>query len=843
MKFFRSRRGAISLGASLLLVLFLFRPGVGRLKSRIANSIGQAIQRQVEIGSVHLHLLPSPGFDLDEFVVHDDPSFGAEPMLRAQEVTASLRLAALLRARLEVSRLSLTEPSLNLVRNDQGHWNIESILEHTAQTSVGPTGRGASLVRPQFPYIEADHGRINFKLGSEKKSFALSDADYSFWQDSDSAWGMRLKAAPIRTDFNLTDTGTLRASGTWQRAGHLRETPLQFAVQWEEAQLGQLTKLVSGADRGWRGTVRTTLNLSGEPSDLLIAGDLSVEDFRRYDLAGGEPLRLATHCDGHYSSVSREFHDILCMTPIGDGRVTVRGDVHHFRPTPSFVVNVNAESVPLSAVLRAAHRAKRDLPPDLQAEGLLTFGAKFRKGEESNQHLVVEGSGSTKEFKLESASTKSSLVLGQVPIAFTSQSGPEANVAGKARAVHKVDGVTAAGFPRAVVGPFRLNPTGVMIRGILTSKGYAFASEGDADIKRLLLAARAVGIPASSPVADGIAKLDLTVAGEWTGFAAPQAMGTAQLRATRIQLRGLNGPVEINSATIRLQPDRVDVEAITASLADSHWKGSFSLPRGCSRWSQCRISFDLQADEIIPERLRLFGDPTKPSPWYRVLSASSTPQLPLLTQLQASGRLRVARLILPNVTAAHVSSDVDVDSGRLHLSELTADVFGGKHSGTWDVDFTTQPPLYAGNGTFKQVALPQVAAAMHDPWLTGSGSGAYRVEAHGHTLPELLGSATGSLQFDVRGGELAHVILEDSSLKLRRFTGVLALRSGKFEVQHGVLDSVGTSYAVSGNASWSCALDFTLLPDGAPGVTVTGTLAAPKVVVQPTAATRATLQH
>ncbi len=161
------------------------RPGAGRLKTRIENSVGTALQRRVEISYVHIHLLPAPGFDLDGFVVHDDPAFGAEPVLRAQEVTAVLRLSSLVRGRMEISRLSLTEPSLNLVRRDDGRWNIENFLERTAQIAVAPTGKASSEPRPAFPYIEADRGRINFKFGAEKKPFAITDAKYAFWQDSE----------------------------------------------------------------------------------------------------------------------------------------------------------------------------------------------------------------------------------------------------------------------------------------------------------------------------------------------------------------------------------------------------------------------------------------------------------------------------------------------------------------------------------------------------------------------------------------------------------------------------------------------------------------------------------
>ena len=203
----RSKRGWILAAGAVVLALFVIRPGAGRLKTRIENSVGTALQRRVEISNVHVHLLPAPGFDLDGFVVHDDPAFGAEPVLRAQEVTALLRLSSLVRGRMEISRLSLTEPSLNLVRDAGGRWNLEDLLMRAAQTPTAPTARTRPEVRPRFPYIEAEGGRINLKLGPQKTVFTLSDADFSVWLESEEELGLRLRARPVRTDANLADTG------------------------------------------------------------------------------------------------------------------------------------------------------------------------------------------------------------------------------------------------------------------------------------------------------------------------------------------------------------------------------------------------------------------------------------------------------------------------------------------------------------------------------------------------------------------------------------------------------------------------------------------------------------
>ncbi len=182
MKFLLSRRG-LAVIAALLVILFLFRPGIFVLRNRIASSIGSALGRQVTIDNVRVHALPRPGFDLEGLVIYDDPAVSAEPMIRAQDVFAAIRLRSLLRGRLEIATLSATEPSINIVRSSDGRWNLASLIERNAQIPAAPTQKAPSERRPAFPYLEASNARINFKFGREKKSYALVDADVALWQD------------------------------------------------------------------------------------------------------------------------------------------------------------------------------------------------------------------------------------------------------------------------------------------------------------------------------------------------------------------------------------------------------------------------------------------------------------------------------------------------------------------------------------------------------------------------------------------------------------------------------------------------------------------------------------
>ena len=94
------------------------------LLARLAASFG----RPVEVGRFGFNLLSGLRLEAQSVTVSEDPRFGQEYFLRAERLTASVRWTALARGRFEFDTVSLTRPSLNLVRTADGRWNIESWL-------------------------------------------------------------------------------------------------------------------------------------------------------------------------------------------------------------------------------------------------------------------------------------------------------------------------------------------------------------------------------------------------------------------------------------------------------------------------------------------------------------------------------------------------------------------------------------------------------------------------------------------------------------------------------------------------------------------------------------------
>ncbi len=812
------------LGTVLVVVLGIFVPpliNVGRFRGSVADALSRALGRPVSVAEVHLRLFPWPGLDLRRVVVQDDPAFSAEPLLRADEVTAAFRLTSLWRGRLEIARLSFSYPSLNLVRAPSGHWNLESLLERARQTPTAPTSKRSAGVRTRFPYVEASGGRINLKLGQEKTVYALSNANFALSSPSEDLWRFDVAANPVRTDANLSDTGSVRLSGTVQRAATLSDTPVNLQLVLNGAQLGQLTKLIYGRDRGWRGTVHVSASVHGTPAALKIAADTSISDFRRYDIAIRGSLRLAARCSGAFSTVTQDLTDIACHAPVGNGSIELHGGVSGVLPPRSYSLTASATGVPAVSVLELARRMKKNLPDDLQASGTLTSEFTVRN---NGGGTVWSGSGTTSALNIRSQLLSAPLALGELHLAW--------GLPAPARGSH-----AAADVPPSTL--LRVSPFPVELGGTAPAKaqawfardGYHVDLQGDALLRPLLQVAHAFGVPVPEERVSGSARIDLQISGAWTGFAAPVVTGNLHLHGVTAAVPGFAAPLQLSTAALHLAPDAAALYDMSGSFTGTHlsFTGSVQVPRACTA-KTCPIAFQLRADQLSTDELnRLLNPRAQKRPWYDILGERPRPSV--LAKVDALGRISAARLNVKTLSARHVSGDVRLASGVLTIRNLRAQVFGGSGTAELRADFTGPQPLYEISGAVQQASVASVAAITRGAWATGRTEATYRITASGWDAAQLRQSAVGTAAFDWRDGSLTGIALTGSAapLKLRRFQGQLKLDRGQISFPPSRMETPAGIYVVSGTASLDRKLALRITRGKTEGYDVTGTVEKPLV--------------
>lgn len=833
----------------LLLVLFLLRPGAGWMRTRVSNSIAQAVGRNVQVGYVRLRFLPRPGFEVEDLLVRDDPRFGAEPLVRAPDVTAAVSLGALLRGRIEIARLSLSEPSLNLTRSADGKWNLEDLIDRTSHSSMAPTGSARRSAGPSFPYIEASDARVNFKIRTEKTHFALTNAQLALWQDSENTWSARLQARPIRTDANLTDTGVLNVTGLWRRSAQVHETPIQVSFQWKQAQIGQVSKLVYGSEKSWRGAALLSGTVSGTPEQLKISADASVDDFRRRDVIGGGNLRLGAHCTAQYAPFRREITDLDCAGPVGGGYVQAKGsasgillDGNPFAKADLWVV---VNRAPTESLITALQHARPEFPDDIEVSGDLSSTIQIQRSD-PQQPVAVQGSGSIDDLEIARAGTDA-IGFGTVPFTVSNGGENRADSGKRHAAVNRSRTVTTSAASnlqphelRAEFGPINLasaKAVPLTAQATLTRAGFSGSLHGDAAVNRILATARSFSLPAPAFSGDGAADVSLIFSGEWFSQERPVIVGTAHLHSIRAQIRGVNAPVKIVAADLAIDEDAVTVQNLTAEAANAAWHGSLRIPRPCTNPSDCEFQFKLHTDKLSASALNNLLNPAQRSKaWYRFLSLTKD-QPSYLLQAKASGKIAIDKLTLGGAGCSHFASDLSLEGGKLVLSGFKADCLEGKALGNWEANFAAKPPQYSGEGSFDGVSLSILAKLMHDEWVDGVGRSDYQFKASGWNLQDLLDSADVTAKFNVSEGSFPHIVLtrDSGALRAESFSGALRLRDRTLAFHEAKLTTGNEVYTVSGTASFAGALNFKAVTEAAGGYMITGTFAKTRVSAIPNA--------
>lgn len=810
----------------LVLAALLLPPllNLGRYQHRIAGSISRSLGRPVEMSSVKLRLLPAPGLDISNFVIDEDPAFGAEPTLRAPSMVAYLRLTSLWRGRLEVSRINLDQPSLNLVRDAQGRWNIGTVLLQAARIPNAPTGQRHAGPAPRFPYIEASDGRINFKKGDEKKPFSLLNADFSMWLASPGEWQLRVDAQPVRTDLDLdlAETGTLRINGSLRRAATVDQMPVNLHADWSNAPLGQISRLLLGQNTGWRGDLRIQADAAGTIDSLHLKTRLRIADMHRQEFAPPEPLNVDATCQANYLRASRSLNNAACVWPVGTGQFLLTGSVADFsHPEPALTLSI--DKMPASFALRALRVVRLGAAPSVSASGTVNghfafSGAGPLTGQATVQALQLTAPGFAKPVAIPALHFVSAGVAQR----------PAAHRRRKGRPAPQPAAILLEGFPLTI------GPTPLTLGGQFTAAGFALHLGGSSQIKDLLALGHDFGwLQAESAALEpqGTAALDVTIRGPWLPSVAPSSQmepgtagvteGTLSLQNAVYQPAFLAEPVEIASAEASLSPGEAVWNPVAAVYHHIPVQLSVSDPLGCEPPADCAAHFNASVDSLDAAALHsaLLGAGEHGELLAQILARfdGHTAHWPALAGTVHANMLTLGRLAVNNATAS-----LAIEGRLLHIVDFTGQALGGTLHAAGSVDATAGAPAYSLNLQLARASTAGLAAIFKEKWGAGTLSASGKLEMSGYSAAQLASSAKGAFHADWIKGALPAA---KSSLLAHfdRWSTNGTFSDKVFHVEHSLLVRGAESVPVTGTIGFDRTLDLTL---GAQS-TITGTLQHP----------------
>ena len=515
----RSKLWIAALALTILVSVIVIPPlvSITRYKTRIARAMSTSLGRPVRMSGVELRLLPRPEFVITDLIVDEDPTYGAEPVLHANSVTAAIRLFTLWRGRLEINRISVDEASLNLVRTTEGRWNLDTLF----RTASHSQAEGVKAGRPiPLPYLEATNSRINIKRGFEKLPYSLVNADLSFWEENPGDWRIRLKGQPARTDVSLdqADTGIVQLEGRMRRAEELRLMPMHVEMEWREAQLGQLSRLLIGSDAGWRGDVTAEMKLDGTADAANVTTRLRATGVHREEFAPVAPLDFDANCGFSYHYSARTIEKLVCDSPLGDGHLRLEGNLPSDGQPK---LSLELQKIPAQAVLDALRTVRQELGAGLEADGTLSGKLTYDTTAPPVATPQVKPLHRGKKTMAKQAPAAPGPLSGSVTVDALKLSG---GALGQPIQIQKVvfePSVGTNGLGSELAGTANVPagaPEPLVFALRLTKSGYQVTARGSGSPARVRQFAHAAGLKEAGAL-DAIAgeqvTLDLAIAGPW----------------------------------------------------------------------------------------------------------------------------------------------------------------------------------------------------------------------------------------------------------------------------------------------------------------------------------------
>jgi hypothetical protein len=718
-----------------------------------------------------MDILPFPRVDVEGVSINENPSFGHEYFLRADRMTANVRWLGLLRGHFDFGTISLSRPSLILVRNEQGRWNLEGWLppapSKSAATAISYGPQSPADSGNHLQKIEFDEGRINFKTGDEKRPFAFTNVSGSVEQMGPGRWQLRLEAQPWRSGVPLQSTGTLQVRG--EVAGtSARLQPAEILVHWDKVSIADLFRMITGNDYGVRGAFALDGNASvgkSEPGERVPPGawkfslHASAAKIHRWDLTErGDNPGVSLNLKGLWDIAAGEAHaDTL----------TLDLPHSHFEGAASLKTagmsdwNLRVENSGIQAQdLLAWYRAfQPDVAENLDARQLFKASFALRGFPLSWEDVQISSAAGELRLPGYAKPLRIGPVLGAahnnffelLPVQLSFESGKKE---APARPEKNAPKTTVAATATDQL-EFRFRDDFIAGKGSLRVTGKL------EDASDFFKAAAAFGrtLNRGWEITGGTAG---SVTREWDhGVANSRWSGSLTFTRAQLQAAGLNLPLKLEDARLEWKNGHRNATIARASAFGATWSGSVSDAPALDDSAGNNWKFQLHADHLDATDLDLwFGPRARPNWLQRLLpsllgkSDSSAKPSELLRRVTAEGDLEADSLSIEKIKLAHVRAHVAFRDLHLEVRDAEAEWAGGTARGSVSAVFSV-PPKYEILAEIDHANLSELPWSAHwaEYW-SGAASGKLHLTTSGVGRDALLAQVAASGELQLKNLEL-----------------------------------------------------------------------------------------
>lgn len=636
---------------------------VAAKKDTILQRAESEIGRKVSVGEVSVALWPGIGVSLEDVTVAEDPAFGDEAFAHVADLRVNVKLMPLLRKQIEVKRLVLGGATINVIKNDAGVFNFDSMVPAGETAGGGATGGGATSGAAAVPFVLAfadiENGTVRYVDRAAGIDQTVRDIDFTASNVSlDSEVEFELAAAVGGGEQDVHVEGKAGPVGEFSTPAELSGVPVDVAVSLGPVDAkallaaipqkpGQKPAAFDPAAFGL-GAVEAHLALRG------TLGALRVEDAeaKAAVLGAGDPN----------VTVKATLGGINPLDSLDLAKVTVKASLE----TGDLPVTKLVELAP-------APSAKPGAKPD--RAGLTASGTV-------KASLDAEGSAADLGVNVSIDASRTALAVGE---AFTKPEGmplgamlscrvtkPSIEVV---KAELRLDEFTVTGHGRVMTGE-----DGAMD---LTFKG------GETDLSGLaglLPAAKAV-----SPT--GKLSLEATVKGSMERGAKPEVAGTVRIAGAGATLAQLPRPVKNASATLKFTATTARVDDAVLTVGESTVRATFDA----TSLTPLKATYRISSDRIHRNDFQAPVGPPMPRPEVLdnvVAKGRITVSAPPESEVTQEGTVTSSKGTVANLDYTDLAASIHSEGEVIVIESFSAKTLDGTVKGNGRVNPTAVPPTF-----------------------------------------------------------------------------------------------------------------------------------------------------
>ncbi len=689
-------------------------------KDRILHQVEQTLGREVEVQEIGVTVWGGIGARFTQFRIADDPAFSADAFVRADALQVNVALWPLFSQEIQVDRLILDRPQIQLVRDEQGQFNFTSLSQTATASSSQETPQEARQAHDEtapapllllITFLDIQNGEVHYTDQQAGTDFRVTQLDLRAHDVSlDEPLRLALDAAVLSDRRNLSLD--VRIGPVGHALEHPHTIPLEGNVTISQLDMNALQQALPDIAQHL-------------PSELGISG----------------PLSLKTAVSGHIGTL--HLSDMDLRAAIFDSaapnlQVTGSfGPIGAEAPDPfaggTLDATVTLGPLPLERV-RQFGPVGEHLPPDLSVEGPVS--------------VTVRASGSPSDLALTGRveATDSTLRFGDF---FHKPSGSVFVLSTQARLTPQ-----SAAFQELTLN---LHTLALTVSG---NVGFdAPTLDLTVDSNRAELAELHSLLPLLQDYgAAGTFETHLQVAGPLTTEHLPQFTGTLRLQDGSATPAQLPKPLTDVQAAITLTGQGAELTKATARIGES----VLEIEAQIEQFQPLKATYELHA------------------PVLRMVDIQPGTSEDLLEAVSAAGRVwlqngdfrhaghlssKQGRVAQVHYTDLRLDSSVADQAAKIESFKLHA--FEGTLDGSGQYHFGAEPPrmhVSAQVEAFDLVPFFRSALAQTHSPVQGTASLDFTVSGRGHTWAELKPTLRGQGKAEITDGALREFNLAEGVL-------------------------------------------------------------------------------